>query len=244
MSTTKWDTLELEAVSVPLEAPNHVPQIFAMFNVLKAEYLNARRIAFSALEDKQPDSGTYADTLDYACYGARTAALGLAQRAAIDLLDKLAVAASHYFEIDIPPKGVTFRRLWFTDDKATDWRPDIKAEIERGNMALIALGEICRDVAAGGYLQNKQKIRHSSTHRFVVLHDIWTPQKADDAYIEHYGLDDFIGDMIETLQFVRAGLFYFVEAVAISELRKHPDQSKLISLSVPDHDWIRGRDEE
>jgi len=74
------------------------PPIFAMFNVLKSDFILARDLAWRALdENKWSATGRFGDTLDYATYGPDTSALVLAHRTALDLLDKVAVAANHYF---------------------------------------------------------------------------------------------------------------------------------------------------
>ena len=70
-----------------------------MFNVMKGDYLVARELLFAGVSEgkgRPRDTGVYFDTLDYAVYGATPSRLVLAQRTALDLLDKVAVALNDY----------------------------------------------------------------------------------------------------------------------------------------------------
>jgi len=99
------------------------------------------------------------------------------------------------------------------------------------------------DIEAGGFLQQKRAMRNSSTHRFTILHDLGESANRESRYIDHYSLDEFIDQLIETLQLTRAVLLYFVEMVSLNEHLTHEDGTFKGQLFVPDHDWIRGEDE-
>jgi hypothetical protein len=119
------------------------------------------------------------------------------------------------------------------------WQPKIDAEIRKGNLPLIALTEVAIDMEEGGYLREKKNIRHSSTHRFTVLHDGSESPYRKSRYIDHYSYSSFSRQVIETLQLTRAALFYFVEMVELHEkhLVKNPH---VLPLPLPDYDWVRG----
>ena len=199
-----------------------------MVNLLKADYLNARFLAFTAINNHQPESGSYADTGDGARYGTGTSLLTLAQRSALDLLDKIASAATEYFALGGPPRSVYFRGRWFADKGCTSWHPAVHEEIVKGNRAFIALGEICLDLTAGGYLEEKQALRHASTHRFTVLHE-GAPPESRSPFIERHVEAAFARQLIETLQLVRGALFYFVLAV---DLRGARDAGRALRLPL------------
>lgn len=83
------------------------PPVFAMFNVLKSDFILARDLAWRAIDENLwPATGRFGDTLDYATYGPDASALILAHRTALDLLDKIAVTANHYFEFGQRPDKV------------------------------------------------------------------------------------------------------------------------------------------
>ena len=129
------------------------------------------------------------------------------------------------------------------EGKPPQWLPQVEEEIAHGNTALIAMSEVSDDIAAGGFLQAKRTMRHSSTHRFTVLHDLGgTPSRACQ-HIDHYEMAGFIDQLIETLQLTRAILFYFVEMIVLREERLSRDGSLRLPLFVPDHAWIRGEDD-
>lgn len=250
LSMPRWDSLRIGEIFERISdaaAGNPplfgIPPLFAMFNVLKGDYLAARYLAYLALNGDVPESGSYADTLDYATYGMRSSLLTLSQRACFDLLDKVAVAASEYLRLPGSPKGITFLNRWFDDQDTKRWHPQVLYEIRSGNTALIAITEVARDVAGGGFLQEKRAMRHSSTHRFTVLHDLFGEPRRKSRYIEHYSSDDFIAHLIETIQLTRAVLFYFVEMIRHREQRIGRDAKYRVHLFVPDHSWVRGEDD-
>ena len=90
-----------------------------MFNVMKADFLTARLLAYRALYGETPDSGTYADTLDYAQYGTSQSLLTIAQRTCIDVLDKIALATSEYFEL--AGRFIYFSNRWYGDKLKGGW---------------------------------------------------------------------------------------------------------------------------
>jgi tetratricopeptide (TPR) repeat protein len=112
----QWDTACAQGVVGV--AGDDVPGVFGALNVLKAEFLVARRLAFRGAEmhaespgrQHPDDSGLYTDTLDGAIYGQAPAMLLLAQRSALDVLDKIAVTANEHFKSGLPPSKVEYRR--------------------------------------------------------------------------------------------------------------------------------------
>jgi tetratricopeptide (TPR) repeat protein len=244
LSLFRWDSLRIDGISEGLEAAEGVPPLFAMFNVLKSDYLAARYIAFLSLSGDVVESGNYSDTLDYATYGVETSTLTLAQRACLDLLDKVAVLASAYLGLPGDPERIYFHNAWFEKregGRTLRWKQLIGEQIVAGNTTLIALSELARDVQNGGFQEHKRAMRHSSTHRFTVLHEIGDSPSRDSPYIDHYEIDYFRSNLIETLQMSRAALIYTFRMVSLHESMHDNGQPKA-PLIVPDHDAIRGKD--
>jgi tetratricopeptide (TPR) repeat protein len=242
-----WDSLRIPSVTEKIELGSGVPPLFGMFNVLKADFLAVRYIAYMALSEGIPESGKYSDTLDYARYGVKYSLLTLAQRSCMDLLDKVAIAASEYLSLPGDPKKIYFSTRWFEPrkpDLPLSWQPEIKAAISKGNKALFAISEVSEDLGASGFLHPKKSIRNSSTHRFTILHDLGVTPSRPSQYIEHESDTNFIEQLIETLQLTRSVLIYFVDMVAFNEHLFHKDGAKIGHLFVPDHDWILGEEEE
>ena len=246
LSLARWDSLRIGGITEHIsDARSGTPPLFTMFNVLKAEFLAARYLAFVALEGSLPESGKYTDSLDYARYGIQPSMLTVAQKACLDLLDKVAVAASEYLELPGDPSHIHFGSRWFERRKAGEparWQAQVEAEIASGNTALIAISEVAGDIEAGGFLEKKKALRHASTHRFTVLHDLDASASRKSKYIEHHSFDAFVDELIETLRLTRAVLLYFVEMVTIREHRSHTDGAVRMPIFLPDHDWVRGED--
>lgn len=231
---THWDSLHVSRLWQPIESGSQPPPVLAMINTIKAGYLVARRLVFRALEEKEEQTGYYADTLDYAVYGTDVASLLLAQRSAIDVLDQIAVLLNDYLKIGLDVNTVDFANLWWTDKKRRQaWRPALEEEVAKSNPAVVALGEMAADLS-GGFLRSKLDARNSSTHRFIVLHDesdaVSRPCKA----IEHVRLDRFANEAIETLKFVRAAILYLIEVITLRERRNQGVPAPLLFI-VPHH---------
>lgn len=243
-----WDTLRVSSVTEEIGGTFVVPPIFSMFNILKSEYLVARHLAYTAINDSLPETGKYSDTLDYACYGVNSSALSVAQKNCLDILDKIAVATNTYLGLGKNSSSITFRSLWFRNEKGRthEWDSRIQEEINNDNPALISLIEVACDINDNGYLSEKRSIRNISTHRFVVLHDIGCCNNCRDSSvsIEHRDMSEFTQHVIETLRLVRAALFYFVDMIRVREAHIDKEGGLRVELHIPDHDRIRGRKNE
>ncbi|ACQ99051.1 LA2681 family HEPN domain-containing protein [Burkholderia pseudomallei] len=228
------------------------PPVFAMFNVLKSDFILARDLAWRAAdEDAWPATGRFGDTLDYATYGPDASAVILAHRTALDLLDKIAVTANHYFEFGQTPDKVYFGKLWRGNpDKATGVRPlaeKVEKAIRGGASALYGLVELAEDYdSSAGILRSQKDLRNAGTHRFVVLHDFGDPARSRQApEIEHHRREQFTQEVLRALRVARSAIQML--ALSISQHEQGLSQRTggfVGSLVVPDHDWIRGRDDE
>lgn len=227
------------------------PPIFAMFNMLKSDFILARDLLWRATGSAWPSTGSYGDTLDYANYGPDTSALILSHRTALDVLDKVAVTANHYFELGLPPDGVYFGKMWRGElDKATGTRPlteKVEKAILGGASALYGLVELAEDYASStGILRSQKDLRNAGTHRFVVLHDFGDPihrRHADE--IERHERTGFTQEALRALRVARSSIQML--ALAISQHEQGLSlqaNAQFGTLVVPDHDWIRGYDDE
>lgn len=240
----RWDSLRFDSITEPI-GTSGVPPLFAMLNVMKSDFLAARYLAYQALTGEFPNSGFYTDTLDYAVYGMVPSLLSLAQRACIDVLDKIAAATTEYFAIPGNVKVVYFWSRWFDnprDGPPFVWHSSLRPQIDKGNTAIVALADLSFDLDEGGFLVRKKAFRHSSTHRFTVLHDEGCTPSRESAQIEHSGVREFKDQLIESLQLARAAILYFVEMVSIAEKAHAARSGKVGTITVPSHHNIRGED--
>ena len=237
-----WDTINILSVTSGANGNRSVPEIFAMINILKSDYILARQIFFDASKRLFNETGNYNDTLDYACYGINESALALAQRSALDILDKVAVATLAYLGV-YEAKKTSFKQAWF--EKSTKkYKPEILQEINDGNTALLALTEIAIDLSInkGGFLSEKQTSRNSSTHRFTVFHDLGKIPTSKSGCLEHFDYEIFLKEALYTLKLARSSVIYFVQMVLIQEKKHLTEKDKqnifLTELTVPSYEDI------
>ncbi|MHB9784419.1 LA2681 family HEPN domain-containing protein [Stenotrophomonas maltophilia] len=239
--------LERESVAVGMPPP-----VFAMFNMLKSDFILARDLLWRSIDENAwPATGRFGDTLDYATYGPDASALIVAHRTALDLLDKIAVAANHYFEFGLSPDKVYFGRLWRgSPDKTTGVRPlneKVEQAIRGGASALYGLVELAEDYdSSTGILRSQKDLRNAGTHRFVVLHDLGDPAQSRQApEIEHHRREPFTQEALRALRVARSAIQMLALSISQHEQGLAQRTAGLVgSLLVPDHDWIRGRDHE
>ncbi len=221
------------------------PPIFAMFNILKSDFILARDLLWRVInEDAWPRTGRFASTLDCAVYGPDVSALILAHRTALDLLDKIAVAANHYFQLGEAPDKIYFSTLWRDKkpDRVAGEKPlskAIESVIRDRVLALYGLVELADDYCSDvGILRPQKNLRNAGTHRFVVLHDIGSPDGGRPApEVEHHCRDRFTEETLRALRVARSAIQMLVLAIAQYE---HGLRNKIDSfigvLAVSDHD--------
>jgi hypothetical protein len=213
----RWDSAMIESVTVDINEPDP-PPIFTSMNVLKAEYLVARRLAFDgerrllhAMYSQHPDdTGVYSDTLDMSVYGEPPAQLVLAQRATLDVLDKIAVAANEHFASGVAPRKVTFGSYW-REPGADSVRLQLP---DTGSMpsAAVALAELAFDIDSSGLYPEAKTLRNAGTHRLVHLtHD--SPTGATEHAHSSIDAKALIDATHQSLRVARAAYVYLIDLI-------------------------------
>jgi tetratricopeptide (TPR) repeat protein len=243
----RWDSLHISSIIETTDAGHGVPPAFAISNAAKAEYLAVRWLCYLALTEESgiPETGSYADTLDYAVYGVRPALMVLAQRASLDVLDKIALLITEYLGLGDKSRTVKFRTRWHHWDKNTiaGWNESLAPEIDGGNRGFVALADVAADLSKEGFLWKKKDLRDAGTHRVIIVHDLGKSPSRESPYVTHVGEGEFGKAVLGTLRLARASLLYTVEAIALCEARKSEGYKFLGSLTVPSHHWVRGEEE-
>lgn len=248
----KLDWLMLSGISERESGASGMPPpVFAMFNILKSDFILARDMVWRVINDNPwPTTGRFADTLDYATYGPDASALILAHRSALALLDKVAVTANHYFELGQQPDKVNFGKLWRQKpDKVTGICPlakTVDTTIRNGVSALYGLVELADDYDnKDGILRPQKDLRNAGTHRFVILHDLENPTCSRDVpEVEHHYRELFTHEVLHALRVARSSIQMLALAITQHEQGLAAQKSGMVgTLTVPDHDWVRGRKE-
>lgn len=233
--SSRFDSAQADSVTVLPGAPDP-PVIFTSLNVLKGEYLVARRLAFEGEQrlreaefgQHESDSGVYADTLDYSLYGEPAAMLVLAQRSTLDLLDKIAVAANDHFGVGLSPKNVAFRGFW-CDYGTNKIRKNLPVA-GTGPSAILALAELSFDMGDGGMYPHAKLLRDAGTHRLVrVTHD--EPTGVTDEAHSSVGVDELIAAAHESLHVARAAYMYLIDLIA--DLEESRSKGVTMAFDLP-----------
>ncbi|WP_426619478.1 LA2681 family HEPN domain-containing protein [Pseudomonas rustica] len=157
------------------------PPLFAMFDLLKSDFLSARDLAWRASDASVwPRTGQFADRLDYAMYGPYTSALMLAHRIAPGLLDKVAVTANHFFRAWISPQKSKFRKAverFRRQENRYSARKKVEVIIRAGVYAMYGLAELA-ELAEDyddndGILRSQNDLRNAGINpRFTVSQEL------------------------------------------------------------------------
>lgn len=248
-----FDVLTIPTITTTMDDEDGVPEIYAMLNVMKADFAFARQVYFDVLEDDADtpyfETTTHGDTLDYALYGVRYSALTSAQRIVFDILDKVAVAIACYLKMPKAHK-VSFATLWGRLEKGGSFQlyDEIAQCLARGNFGLIALHNIFHDMSSDnsrgiGIMEAHKTYRNASTHRFTVLHDFGKQErKSPSLAVDHQDIMEFERMTLDSLKLARSAIFYFVDMIMFAEAsRPKRGDGITVPMSVPDHAYIRGR---
>jgi hypothetical protein len=231
MHASHWDNLRPPAIRTAIDDPENPPAIFSMLNTVKADYLLARSLAWEAMSPRATESPGYVDTLDYAVYGDESARLVLATRAALDTLDRVAVAANHHFQIGLDPTEVNFRNLWRETARPRDLRQVVSDEVKVGNAALYALAEVADDLSGNGWLEGRQRFRNVTTHRFAVVHPDGFPIPPSTVEMKHLSVPELDAEVVAALSAARSGILYLYGAIGHRSRRMKTDRS--VELQLP-----------
>jgi tetratricopeptide (TPR) repeat protein len=176
----EWDDAFLSRATTPIESADP-PAIFVMLNLVKADYLVARRLLYraEAMLGEEPffqhpdDPGSYMDTMDMAVYGEPMAMIVLAQRSALDVLDKLAVAVNEHFSIGVKPRDVYFSSYW-TEQVASSrgkepmLRQALLAGMSGAESCVLAMAELALDMNDGGMHEQANEARDAAQESLAV----------------------------------------------------------------------------
>lgn len=233
-----WDGAAIEILhGVSIE--KMTPPILAEMNVLKSDFLVSRRLAFDGYvqiaegpKQKDDDSGYYIETLDYSLYGTQYSKLFLAQRSALDVLDKTAVVANEHFEIGDDASYVSFRHFWATKDGHI--RSKLQENPQR-SLAAFALSELAYDMGKGGMYAPSQALRNAGTHRIAHAAVLEATGVTIDAR-SRIQLRELVDSTILALQLTRSAYLYLIDLVASWN---HPKDYPGEYLPFPSYEYMQ-----
>nr|WP_314144424.1 LA2681 family HEPN domain-containing protein [uncultured Rhodococcus sp.] len=235
-----WDTIGLNSVT-DVSHSSIAPQVFSILNVLKGDFLVARRLAFEAeqvLDETggwhlhESDTGTYTDTLQYEVHGEAASKLVLAHRAALDVLDKTAVAVNDHLKVGDDPTKVWFRKFWFEDKQCTRLREALVTH-DGLSTAVLSMAELALDMARGGMYEHAQDVRNAGTHRFIIVHQGMS-EITSNSTMQAMTLSGMREACRQSLTVARAAFIYLVALLATHESRRGLPAEASVPLFLPD----------
>jgi hypothetical protein len=248
-NSKKYDLLVLPSFVADDESGNRPPEVFAMINVIKSDYVFARRLLFDAVNAEFPETANYSDTLDYATYGINVSALAVAQKTAIDVLDKISVVIAVLLKLPSPEFFQFKKQAFWRREKSTEqWvltHEAVEREISSGNNSLRVILDLVSDLydKDGGYLSSLSSLRNIATHRFHAVHDLtFFPDEQGAKYVDHIQQDEFEMGAMKSLRVARACIFYLIDFIKRLDSQKERESRLRVTLDVPDHHWVRGED--
>lgn len=244
---SRYDLLVLPSFVSDEEDGGRPPDVFGMINVIKSDYVFARRLLFDAMNEEFSETANYSDTLDYAVYGINVSALAVAQKTAIDILDKVSVVVAALLKLPSPEFFQFKKQAFWRKEKPTDrWvlkHDEVAREVAAGNNSLQVLLDLVSDLydMENGYLSSLSSLRNTATHRFHAVHDLtYYSDRTSKKYVDHIQRGEFESGAIKSLRVARACIFYLIDFIKRLESQRAEETDLRVIFDVPDHHWIRG----
>jgi tetratricopeptide (TPR) repeat protein len=243
-----WDPLFIRSVHMSVEtllrSRGLVPEFFGAFNTLKNDYAAARYLAWLATTSDTHRAELlavgartkYANTSDYARYDLSSGLARLAFKAGNDLLDKVGTFLG--LLLGLGPK-LYFRAWWKANSRQKDnsLHPNLLEALDGGqayNSGLWALCDLTADLEEGGRYASLEALRHATTHRLVVLHEMLIPTTSSlSDRLVHMDEAQFDNFLVEQLGLARKAMIYLVQAVDRRESEREPGEKGRIEVA----DW-------
>ncbi len=216
------DILTNPSIVVALEEG---PYYHGFFNQIKQEFVSARYLFYGgANSDETHFSDKYVllhNTLDYPSYSLAIEKVKTAFRIAYSLLDKIAFFLNHYLMLGIPEHKVSFKSFWYQHDGKSGKKFLDKTFTQSKNLPLRGLFWLSKDLYEVGFkdstepdAQKINEIRNHLEHRYLKLHEYWTPSPDDkktsnglaDTLAFSIGRSEFEEKTLRLLKLVRASL--------------------------------------
>ena len=225
---------------------------------MKQEFVSARWLLFDGLHSGRVHFSdrhvALYNTLDYPSYSLAVEKVKAAYRMGYSLLDKIAVFLNHYASLNVNPKNIYFRSIWYEDlnlqkrivreefASSKNWPfrglywlskdifdPELKDVMEPEARSLY---EICNHLEHG-YLKVHEILLSSGNH---ASEDAWSDRLAYSV-----SRSEFQDKTIHVLKLARAGLIYLSLGMFREEQRR--DRARNEGLRMPmmldlwDDDW-------
>jgi tetratricopeptide (TPR) repeat protein len=232
------DTFGLPSFTTTLDEP---PTLIGLFNQMKQEYVSARWMLYDGIEKDATHFSdhdvTLYNTLDYPSYSVSVEKTKAAFRIAYSLFDKIAFFWNDYAKLNVAPKSVYFRSIWFSNPKRGILHESLSGSRNWPLRGLFWLSKDLFDPELEGTAepdaQQLYVIRNCLEHSYLKVHEMLLPGRRNHdqwndrlAYSVQRG--DFERKTLRVLRLARAGLIYLSLAMHQQEEQRPKTQSDLI----------------
>lgn len=240
------DILHLPPFVTAIDEP---PALLGLFNQLKQEFVTARWLYY---DGTRSDGVHFADrgvslynTLDYPTYSIAIEKVKAAYRLAYSLFDKIAFFLNAYLKLKLDESRIYFRGVWYAN---ADRKQGIRTELDcSANWPLRGLYWLAKDLFDRDFhdvtepdAQALYAIRNQLEHRYLKVHEIYTPPPANPTAADKMWTDDlaysvqredFEAKTLRVLRHARAGLVYLSLSMHREERRRAEDKD--LTRTIP-----------
>lgn len=250
------DILHLPPFVTAIDEP---PALLGLFNQLKQEFVTARWLYYEGTRGGDvhfADRGvSLYNTLDYPTYSIAVEKVKAAYRLAYSLFDKIAFFLNIYLDLKLDESEVYFRGVWYVN---ADRKQGVRTELDRSqNWPLRGLYWLAKDLFDEDFhdvtepdAQALYAVRNQLEHRYLKVHEIYTPPPANPTAADRMWTDDlaysiqrrdFEVKALRVLRHARAGLVYLLLAMRGEERRraKNKDTTRTVPMGLDlwEDDW-------
>lgn len=185
------------------------------------------------------------NTLDYPTYSIAIEKVKAAYRLAYSLFDKIAFFLNAYLKLKLDESRIYFRGVWYAN---ADRKQGIRTELDcSANWPLRGLYWLAKDLFDRDFhdvtepdAQALYAIRNQLEHRYLKVHEIYTPPPANPTAADKMWTDDlaysvqredFEAKTLRVLRHARAGLVYLSLSMHREERRRAEDKD--LTRTIP-----------
>lgn len=257
-SVAACDVLHLPSLTTGInEGDATPPTAFGFYNQLKQEFVSARWLYYEGLTELRAhfsDKNTLLfDTLNIPSYSLATEKTKLAFRMAYSLFDKIAYFINDYFNVGLPEREVSFRKVWYKGKGKSKQLSNIFPE--RPNWPLRGLYWLSKDLYEPTFQEVSEPeaegladLRNHLEHKYCQVHeDIgigysnFVRTKNGSTLGFRIGRDMLDSKSLNILKLARAALIYLSLAVHREELMRHEERGDKLTAPMPLWIWNERR---
>ncbi len=207
-----------------------IKEFLGAYNAIKQDYMSARYLvwltsdmahSFLCHAQSVTRRAFFWDTLDYASWGVEPGIATIALKAAVDVLDKIAVFVHQYFHSCRNVRNVEFGSLPYKNRNRTELEPNLasalKTPLGKWNSGLIALFDLSSELEeqSHSHLKTLNEYRHAATHRSLIIHSELAPDSSE--WSEHVSWSDITDGSLCLLRIARSAIFYLTHMIHLNE---------------------------